>query len=36
MAQGTQTGALYHPRWVGWGGRLEGGSKGMGYMYTYG
>ena len=22
MAQETQTGALYQPRWVGWGGRL--------------
>ena len=27
MAQETQTGALYQPRWVGWGGRWEGGSK---------
>ena len=35
MAQETQTGALYHPRVVGWGGRWEGGSKGKGYMYTY-
>ena len=35
MAQETQTGALYQPRGVGWGGRLEGGSKGRGYMYTY-
>ena len=26
-----QTGALYQPRGVGWGGRWEGGSKG-GYM----
>ena len=31
MAQETQTGALYQPR-----GRWEGGSKGRGYMYTYG
>ena len=32
----TQRGALYQPRGVGWGGRWEGGSKGRGYMYTYG
>ena len=36
MAQETQTVALYQPREVGWGGRWEGGSKGRGYMYTYG
>ena len=36
MAQETQTGALYQPRGAGWGGRWEGGSKGRGYMYTYG
>ena len=36
MAQETQTGALYQPSGVGWGGRWEGGSKGRGYMYTYG
>ena len=36
MSQGTQTGALYQPREVAWGGRQEGGSKGKGYMYTYG
>ena len=36
MAQETQTEALYQPRVVGWGGRWEGGSKGRGYMYTYG
>ena len=36
MAQETQTGALYQPRGVVWGGRWEGGSKGRGYMYTYG
>ena len=36
MAQETQTGALYQPRGVGLGGRQEGGSKGRGYMYTYG
>ena len=33
--QETQTGALYQPRGVGWGGKWEGGSKGRGYMYTY-
>ena len=36
MSQETQTGALYQPRGVGWGGRWEAGSKGRGYMYTYG
>ena len=36
VAQETQTGALYQPRGVGWGGRWEGGSKGKGYMYTCG
>ena len=36
MAQETQTGALYQPRGVGWGGRWERGSKRKGYMYTYG
>ena len=36
MTQGTQTGALYYPRGVGWGGKLEGGSRVRGYMYTYG
>ena len=36
MAQETQTGALHQPRWVKWGGRWEGVSKGRGYMYTYG
>ena len=34
MAQETQTGALYQPREVGWGGRWEGASKWGGYMYT--
>ena len=29
MAQETQTGALYQPRGVGWGGK-------WGYMYSYG
>ena len=36
MAQETQTGALYQPRGVEWGGSCEGGSKGKGYMYTNG
>ena len=36
QSQGTQTGALYQPRGVGWGGRWEGGSTGRGHMYTYG
>ena len=36
MAQETQTGALYQTREVGWGMRWEWGSKGRGYMYTYG
>ena len=36
MAQETQTGALYQPGGVAWGGRQEGGSEGRGYMYTYG
>ena len=34
MAQETQTGDLYQPRGVGWGGKWEGDSKGRGYMYT--
>ena len=36
MSQETQTGALFQPRGVGWGGRWEGGSKGRGYMYPHG
>ena len=36
MAQETQTGALYQPRGVRWGGKWEGGSKGRGYMSSYG
>ena len=36
MAQETQMGALYQSRRVGWCRRWEGGSKGRGYMYTYG
>ena len=36
MAQETQTGALYQPRGVGCRGRWDRGSKGRGYMYTYG
>ena len=34
MSQGTQTGALYQPRGVGW-GRWKGGSRRRGDMYTY-
>ena len=36
MSQETQTGALYQPRGVRWGGTCEAGSRGRGYMYTYG
>ena len=36
MSQETQTGALYQPRGVGWGGRWKGDLKGKGYMYDYG
>ena len=36
MAQETQTGALYQPRGVEWGGKWERVSKGTEYMYTYG
>ena len=36
MAQEAQTGVLYQPRGVGWGGRWDGGSKGKGCMCTYG
>ena len=36
MSQETQTGAPYQPRGMGWGGIWEGGSKGRGYMDTYG
>jgi len=36
MSQETQTGALYQPRGVKWGGRWQGGSKGREYMYAYG
>jgi len=32
----AQTGALYQPRGVGWGGRWERGSRGRGHMYTHG
>ena len=31
-----EQGLCNQPRGVGWGGRWEGGSKGRGYMYTYG
>ena len=36
MIQETQTGSLYQPRGVGWGGKCEGTSRGRGHMYTYG
>ena len=36
FARETQTGSLYQPRGVECGGRWEEGSKGRGYMYTYG
>ena len=36
LSQGTQTGALYQPRWVGRGGRWEAVSKGRGYMFICG
>ena len=36
LVQEKRTGILYQPRGMGWGGRWEGGSKGRGYMYTYG
>ena len=32
MAQETQTGVLYLPRRIGWGGKWEEGSKGKGYL----
>ena len=35
MTQETQTGALYQPRGMGWGGKWEGGSKGRGYTYQF-
>ena len=34
MAQETQTGALYQPRGVAWGGRSEGGLQGREHMYS--
>ena len=36
MSQETETGALYQPRGVGWGGKWERVTKVIGYMYTYG
>ena len=33
---GNSIRALYQSRGMGWGGKWEGGSKGRGYMYTYG
>ena len=35
MAQETQTGALYQPRGVGWGGKWEGGLKERVFIYIY-
>lgn len=34
MPQGAQTGTPWQPRGVEWGGRWEGGSTGIGHMYT--
>ena len=36
MFQGTQTGPLYHPRRIRWGGKRQQGSKGRRHAYTYG
>ena len=36
MTQGTQIGALWQSRRVGWGGRWEGGLGGKGHGCTYG
>ena len=36
ITQGAQSSALQWHGGVGWGGRREGGSRGMGCMYTYG
>ena len=36
ITQETQTGALWQPREVGWGGRWEGGLRGRGHMSIYG
>ena len=36
MAQETQTGALFQPRGVGWGGDAREAQKGGDIMYTYG
>ena len=36
MAQETQTGSLYQPKVVDWGGRWDEGSKRKGNMCTYG
>ena len=35
MAEETQTGALYQPRGVGWGGKWQKGSRGRGYVYLW-
>ena len=36
VKQAAQPCTLWPPRGVGWGGRWEGGSRGKGYMCTYG
>ena len=36
MFQGTQTGALHQPRWVGMGRKMGGRFMMEGHMYTYG
>ena len=35
LAQETQTGALYQPRGVGWGGRREGGTNGRHFVHLW-
>jgi len=35
MTQGTQKGAPYQSRGVGWGKRWEGGSRGRQHIYNY-
>ena len=35
MSQETETGALYQPRGVGWGGRWEGGRFNLEGIYVY-
>ena len=36
MIHGTQTGALWQPRGMGWGGSWDGGARGREHMYIYG